>query len=167
MPRMDFCNWLDQMIRRKQDFTNHILFTDESTFDRNGIINSHNMHYWSEENPHLIKKTKHQIKFSLNVWCGILGGHLIGPVFLPSRLTGNDYLEFLASTLPELLGNIPLASLRNMFFMHDGAPAHFSRAVREYLNGRFREKWIGRGGPIQWPARSPDLNPLDFFFGVT
>ena len=50
-----------------------------------------------------------------------------------------------------------------MFFMHDGAPAHFSRAVREYLNGRFREKWIGRGGPIQWPARSPDLNPLDFF----
>ena len=67
-------------------------------------MNSHNMHYWSEENPHFIK-TKHQIKFSLNVWCGILGGHLIGPVFLPSRLTGNDYLEFLASTLPDLLGN--------------------------------------------------------------
>ena len=93
---------------------------------------------WVRRNPYLIKKTKHQIVFSLNVWCGILGGHQIGPVFLPSRLTGNDYLEFLASTLPELLGNIPLASLRNMFFMHDGAPAHFSRAVKEYLNGRFR-----------------------------
>ena len=97
------------MIRRKQDFTNHILFTDESTFDRNGIINSHNIHYWSEENPHLIKKKKHQIKFCLNFWRGILGGHLIGPVFLPSRLTENDYLEFLAPNLPELLGNIHLA----------------------------------------------------------
>ena len=50
--------------------------------------------------------------------------------------------------------------------MHDGAPTHFSRVVREYLNVRLREKWIGRGGPIQWPARSLDLNPLDFFFGV-
>ena len=43
--RMDFCNWLDQMIIRKQDFTNQILFTDESTFDRNGFINFHNIHY--------------------------------------------------------------------------------------------------------------------------
>jgi hypothetical protein len=23
--------------------------------------------------------------------------------------------------------------------------------------------WIGRGGPIPWPPRSPDLSPLDFF----
>ncbi|GBM95153.1 hypothetical protein AVEN_17586-1 [Araneus ventricosus] len=25
-------------------------------------------------------------------------------------------------------------------------------------------RWIGRGGPVAWPPRSPDLNPLDFFF---
>jgi hypothetical protein len=24
-------------------------------------------------------------------------------------------------------------------------------------------RWIGRGGPIAWPLRSPDLTPLDFF----
>lgn len=24
-------------------------------------------------------------------------------------------------------------------------------------------RWIGRGGPVQWPPRSPDLTPLDFF----
>jgi hypothetical protein len=24
-------------------------------------------------------------------------------------------------------------------------------------------RWIGRGGPIAWPPRSPDLTPLDFF----
>ena len=24
-------------------------------------------------------------------------------------------------------------------------------------------RWIGRGGPVPWPPRSPDLNPLDFF----
>ena len=34
--------------------------------------------------------------------------------------------------------------------------------VRQFLNQHFANKWIGRGGPIAWPARSTDLNPLDF-----
>ena len=46
--------------------------------------------------------------------------------------------------------------------MHDGAPPHFSRMARQFLNQHFANKWIGRGGRIAWPARSPDLNPLDF-----
>ena len=46
--------------------------------------------------------------------------------------------------------------------MHDGAPPRFSRVARQFLNQHFANKWIGRGGPSAWPARSPDLNPLDF-----
>jgi hypothetical protein len=45
--------------------------------------------------------------------------------------------------------------------MHDGAPAHFSLFARRYLNRKFPGRWIGRGGPISWPPRSPDLNPVD------
>jgi hypothetical protein len=30
-----------------------------------------------------------------------------------------------------------------------------------------RTRWIGTGGPIGWPPRSPDLNPLDFSCGDT
>ena len=26
----------------------------------------------------------------------------------------------------------------------------------------FPGRWIGRGGPVPWPARSPDLNPLHY-----
>ncbi|KAJ4450783.1 hypothetical protein ANN_02213 [Periplaneta americana] len=33
----------------------------------------------------------------------------------------------------------------------------------QYLDRRFPDRWIGRGGPIAWPPRSPDLNPLDFY----
>lgn len=36
------------------------------------------------------------------------------------------------------------------------------RAVRNFLNNTY-PRWIGRGGHIPWPPRSPDLNPLDFF----
>ena len=27
----------------------------------------------------------------------------------------------------------------------------------------FDEKWIGRGGPVAWPPRSPDLTSPDYF----
>jgi hypothetical protein len=48
--------------------------------------------------------------------------------------------------------------------MHDGASAHFSRAVRNVLNNSYHDRWIDRGGPTAWPPCStPDLNPLDFY----
>jgi len=87
----------------------------------------------------------------------------IGPYFLPPRLNGETYADFLINQLPILLENVPLRARETLIFQHDGAPAHFSRRVREILNERFRDRWMGQGGPIIWPARSPDLNVLDYF----
>jgi hypothetical protein len=47
--------------------------------------------------------------------------------------------------------------------MHDGALAHFSRAVQDVLYNIYHEQWIGRGGRTAWPPRLPDLNPLDIY----
>ena len=49
--------------------------------------------------------------------------------------------------------------------MQDGAPPHFNCFVTDVLNERFSDVSLGRGGPILWPPRSPDLSPLDFFLG--
>jgi hypothetical protein len=46
--------------------------------------------------------------------------------------------------------------------MHDGAPAYFSRAVRDVLSNTYHDRWIGRGGPTAWPPRLTYLNPLEF-----
>ncbi len=48
-------------------------------------------------------------------------------------------------------------------FEQDGAPPNYSIPVRNYLDQKFGNNWIGRGGPTAWPPRSPDLTPLDFF----
>jgi hypothetical protein len=35
------------------------------------------------------------------------------------------------------------------------------RIVREHLNQNFGQQRTGRVGAMNWPARSPDFNPLD------
>ncbi|XP_022170291.1 uncharacterized protein LOC111033711 isoform X2 [Myzus persicae] len=45
----------------------------------------------------------------------------------------------------------------------DGAPAHNAIIVRQQLNEMFGNRWMGTHGPVEWPPRSPDLTPLDFF----
>jgi hypothetical protein len=64
--------------------------------------------------------------------------------------------------LPVLLGDVALAT-KHMWYQHDGAPQHYRRRVRYLINEKFHGQWIGRRGPINWPPRSPDLNPIDFF----
>jgi len=81
---------------------------------------------------------------------------------LEGRLTGEAYLRFLQEELPRLLEDVPLNKRGRMYFQHDGAPPHSSREVTNFLNYRFPGRWIGRGGPRNWPARSPDLSPLDY-----
>ncbi|XP_012151359.2 uncharacterized protein LOC105663914 [Megachile rotundata] len=48
-----------------------------------------------------------------------------------------------------------------MFLQHDGAPAYYAVNVRSYLDEAFQDRWIDR---LRDPPRSPNLNPLDFFF---
>ena len=36
--------------------------------------------------------------------------------------------------------------------------------VREWFNQNFPRKWIGRNSPLcEFPPRSPDITPLDFY----
>jgi hypothetical protein len=99
----------------------------------------------------------------VNVWCGLLGDKLIGPFVFDSNLTGDTYEFFLRNELPGLLEDILLMVKSQLYFQHDGAPPHYTRHVREYLDEYFPNRWLGRGGPLAWPPRSPDLTPLDYY----
>ena len=52
-------------------------------------------------------------------------------------------------------------------FQQDGAPAHFLLAVKEFLNQKFPDRWFGRGGPVVWAARSPDITHGFFSLGAS
>lgn len=164
--RVDFCNWVQQKLREIPNFLDFILFSDEATFHKNGFVNRHNYHYYSDINPHLLH-TSSQHKWSINVWGGIINTTIVGPFFFEGCLNGEMYETFLRNDFLALIQAIPQEVLNEMWYQHDGAPAHYAANVRNFLNEQFPNRWIGRGGEINWPARSPDMTPLDFFCGAT
>jgi hypothetical protein len=93
-----------------------------------------------------------------NVLCEIVGNYLMGPFVLPDRLRGATYTQFLENNLRNGVDLVDLQLRYEMWFMHEGAPAHSSRQARDFPIG-------SRNGPIPWPVRSPDLNRMDFFTG--
>ena len=56
-----------------------------------------------------------------------------------------------------------METVNNLIYLHDGAPAHNDLRVKNDLDILFPGRWIGRGGAIPWPPRSPDLNCCDFY----
>lgn len=78
--------------------------------------------------------SRHQTTFSINVWAGVIGDKILGPVFLLPRLNGENYLQFLEEELPRILEDLPLGVRNRMFFMHDGAPVHYWIILREHLD---------------------------------
>lgn len=102
--------------------------------------------------------------WKVNVWCGIINNQVIGPFIIEGNQTSNSYCSFLTNELDQLLENVPLYTRQNMIFQQDNCPAHTSRAARQILNQKFPNRWIGKFGPVPWPARSPDLTILDYYF---
>lgn len=161
--RVQFCQWAQQQILANPNFFSNVLFTDECSFSNKGQVNTRNMHYWSSDNPRWLRQVEHQRQWRVNVWCGMLGTTIIGPYFINGGLNGTVYANFLRRILPPLLDEVPLRTRMLMWYQHDGCPAHNALRARRVLNRRYPARWIGRGGTVTWPARSPDLNPLDFF----
>lgn len=161
--RIDFCQWALRMIQDNPDFFRFVLFSDEAKFCSDGQLNRHNCHYWSDTNPHWYRSVDRQHRWSLIVWCGIVNGYLIGPYFFNGNVNTNTYLELIRDRLPEMLEDVDLETRRRLWFQQDGAPAHFARQVRNFLDVTYGQQWIGRGGPVNWPPCSPDLTSPDFY----
>lgn len=65
--------------------------------------------------------------------------------------------------MPGFLEEVPLHIRRNIILQQDGAPPHNTNVVKAHLNNVFPGRHMSTRGAIKWPARSPDLSPLDFY----
>ncbi|GFU65630.1 putative DD41D transposase [Trichonephila clavipes] len=61
--------------------------------------------------------------------------------------------------IPELNNH----DVQELWFQQDGATCHTARATIDLLKDAFGDRLISRFGPVNWPPRSCDLTPLDYF----
>ncbi|GFT73413.1 putative DD41D transposase [Trichonephila clavipes] len=61
--------------------------------------------------------------------------------------------------IPELNNH----DVQELWFQQDGATCHTARATIDLLKDTFGDRLISRFGPVNWPPRSCDLPPLDYF----
>ena len=98
----------------------------------------------------------------VNVWVDITKQTVYGPfMFVENTVTGGTHIDMLEQFLEPQLQQDGI--LGTVVYQQDGAPPNFTLPVHEHLNRIFPNRWIGRGTPRLWAARSPYLTPMDFF----
>ena len=106
----------------------------------------------------LVPKKKIFYSKKLHVWCGFSFTFCCRPYFF----SANEHAKMLKSNLIPFLRQHHRAS--STWFQQDGAPGHVSKEFKSVIKKPFGDRVNSREFPIYWPARSPDISPLRFFF---
>ncbi|GFT68292.1 uncharacterized protein TNCV_659111 [Trichonephila clavipes] len=105
-------------------------------------------------------------KEKLTVWCALWAGGIIGLYFFKNdeghnvTVNGDWYRAMITNFfIPELNNH----DVQELWFQQDGATCHTARATIDLLKDTFGDCLNSRFGPVNWPPRSCDLTPLDYF----
>jgi hypothetical protein len=137
--------------RHKKTNWRRVMFTDEV----NIITSAHGMDWVrrppnTRYDPKYIREVNRQGRCKLNVWGAITSTQMLDLVVIEGTLNMNNYLSEIL--IPNVL---PYKQHHdNMIFQQDGAGPHRANIVRDWLAENNIEK-------LQWPASSPDLNPIE------
>ncbi|GFW12545.1 uncharacterized protein TNCV_817971 [Trichonephila clavipes] len=140
-----------------------IFRSDEAHFWLNGYVNKQNCRIWSEANPQVYVETPlHPEK--LTVWNTLWAGGIISPYFFKNdegvTVNGDRYRAMITNFfIPELNNH----DVQELWFQQDGATCHTARAIIDLWKDTFGDRLISRFGPVNWPRRSCDLTPPDYF----
>ena len=165
LKRKNFAAWFIRQCQFDSDFLHRILYSDKAHFHLNGCVNKQNSRFWSIENPEIIKPIPLHSK-KVTVWCAISSREIVGPYFFEDSagntvtVTSERYTQMLREYFFPIIEEKGMGSYH---FQQDGATSHTARVSMALLREKFPGKLISRFGEIDWPPRSPDLTPLDFY----
>ncbi|GFU37792.1 putative transposable element [Trichonephila clavipes] len=167
LPQQLLDNVVQSMVRRVECCITlhggHI--PDEAHFWLNCYVNKQNCRIWSEANPQVYVETPlHPEK--LTVWYALWAGGIMGPYFFKNdegrkvTVNGDRYRAMITNIfIPELNNH----DVQELWFQQDGATCHTARTTIDLLKDTFGDRLISRFGPVNWPPRSFDLTPLNYF----
>ncbi|GFT60895.1 uncharacterized protein TNCV_3616161 [Trichonephila clavipes] len=80
--------------------------------------------------------------------------------FVNKYINGDRYRAVITNFFIHELNN---HDVQELWFQQDGATCHTARATIDLLKDTLGDRLISRFGPVNWPPRSCDLTPLDYF----
>lgn len=130
---------------------NTVIFSDESTFQLD-----HNAHtVWAKnQSEAVVPKCKYSKK--VMIWGAFSAKGLSRLCFVEKILNSVKYQDILKNYLKPFMtrkhGN------SECIFQQDNAPCHTSRSTKDFMRSK-------RIYPMNWPANSADLNPIENIWG--
>lgn len=169
--RTIFCQWLLNKFT-ENGFREKIIIGDEAAFQMNANVSNRYVHSYAEKgHPPDYSYDRSNSREKLTVWAALCGnGDLLGPYFLNGNVNGQRYLDMInQNVLPDmnLIYNFDIFNdIRfgnEVWWFQDGAPSHQWRLVSDRLRELFGDQVVALNRDPEWPPRSPDLTPCDFF----
>jgi transposase len=143
-------NFAQESVKARQDWSK-IIWSDEKKFNLDGPDGLR--YYWHDlrgEPTYLSKRA-----FgggNIMVWGAFVGNKLLDLVVCEHTMDSHKYIELLNKSLRPFVKS-------GLKFMHDGASIHQSKLTKDWLKKNKIET-------IEWPAHSPDLNPIENLWGI-
>ncbi|BFZ07560.1 hypothetical protein BsWGS_10599 [Bradybaena similaris] len=155
--RVNYCTWFQAFLAEEgESILDVTFFSDEAWFHLSGYVNSQNNRIWSSFNPNAFYAAPvHDAK--IGVWCAVSRRRIIGPIFFNNTINAHRYVTEILEPFLEQLNE---REIEEAWFQQDGATAHTARASLRFLEEIFSNRIISKG---IWPARSPELTPLDYY----
>ena len=158
--RKTFCEWL---LEQPEGFERNVIWSDEKWFMLRQSPNKQNERYWYPLDPEIERESRVQGGLKVMAWAGLVNGKVLIHWFdADVSVTGETYLEMLKSVVwPKVSKKV---NSRKLWFQQDGATVHTTLEARQWLEQKFHQRVISRHTDHPWPAKSPDLSPLDYWF---
>lgn len=153
--RVLFCQ---NMLQEKEDGLvdfNDIIFTDEKTFCTD-VIHCKNVFRPPNNRyePKYVSTTNLSGRLAGGYWGWICSGGPGELVQIGGRFNSTQYLGILQDDgLPTM--DLMFGDRQQIIYMHDNSRVHSARMIQEYLST------VGFNRVLNWPANSPDLNPIE------